>query len=119
VAGFGDQDVVEAFASEGADPVASIAGEAATPAAAYLVIDEYEQELTIGYQTTEVSVARRMNTPGRVRADKHVRAGQHARSAKLVFRSRVVIDAQGSGIHRLPGPRPGHGGRSRERGRDV
>jgi hypothetical protein len=36
---------------------------------------------------------------------------EHVRSAKLVFRTRVVIDAHGSGIHRRPGPQPTLGGR--------
>jgi hypothetical protein len=37
--------------------------------------------------------------------------GEHLWSAKLVYRTRVVIDARGSGIHRLPGPQPTLGGR--------
>jgi hypothetical protein len=36
---------------------------------------------------------------------------EHLRSAKLVFRTRVVVDAGGSGIHRRPGPQPTLGGR--------
>ena len=44
---------------------------------------------------------------------------EHLRSAKLIFRTQTVIDASGSGIHRLPGPQPGHGGRPGRGGLSV
>ena len=39
---------------------------------------------------------------------------QRLRNAKLVFRTRCVIDAEGAGLYRRPGPARGHGGRPRK-----
>jgi hypothetical protein len=37
---------------------------------------------------------------------------EHLRNAKLVFRTRRLIDAEGAGIYRGPGPDQGYGGRA-------